>query len=151
VEFFEWLQWHADRQLAEAGRRAEELGLGIGLYGDLAVSVDRGGAEAWASQDAYALAASLGAPPDDFNLQGQNWGLPPLIPVRLLRAGFAPFIATLRAAMRHVGALRIDHVMGLTRLFWIPAGATPGEGAYVSYPLQNCSAFWRWRVIATAA
>lgn len=137
VELFEWLQWHSERQLAEAGRRAEELGLGVGLYGDLAVSVDRGGAEAWAGQEAYALGATLGAPPDDFNLQGQNWGLPPLIPARLPRAGFAPFIATLRAAMRHVGALRIDHVMGLMRLFWIPAGATPAEGAYVSYPLQD--------------
>jgi (1->4)-alpha-D-glucan 1-alpha-D-glucosylmutase len=137
VEFFEWLQWHADCQLGEAGQRAEELELGVGLYGDLAVSVDRGGAEAWAGQDTYALAATVGAPPDDFNLQGQNWGLPPLIPARLRRVGFAPFIATLRAAMRHVGALRVDHVMGLMRLFWIPAGASPAEGAYVSYPLQE--------------
>ena len=83
VEFFEWLQWQADRQLGEVSRRAFELELGVGLYGDLAVSVDRGGAEAWSNQDLYALGASVGAPPDDFNLPGQNWGLPPLIPARL--------------------------------------------------------------------
>src|SRR6185295_10847919 len=99
VEFFEWLQWQADRQLAEVSRRALELRLGVGLYGDLAVSVDRGGAEAWANQDLYALGASVGAPPDDFSLTGQNWGLPPMIPAHLAQARFAPFIATLRANM----------------------------------------------------
>jgi (1->4)-alpha-D-glucan 1-alpha-D-glucosylmutase len=97
VEFFEWLQWQADRQLAEVSERALELRLAVGLYGDLAVSVDRGGAETWANQDLYALGASVGAPPDDFSLAGQNWGLPPMIPAHLARARFAPFIATLRA------------------------------------------------------
>ena len=136
VEFFEWLQWQADLQLAWVSQRALERELGVGLYGDLAVSVDRGGAETWSNQDLYALDASVGAPPDDFSLTGQNWGLPPMIPARLVQAGYAPFIATLRANMRHRGALRVDHVMGLMRLFWIPSGASPAEGAYVRYPLE---------------
>jgi 4-alpha-glucanotransferase len=137
VEFFEWLQWQVDQQLGEAKRRTFELQLGIGLYGDLAVSIDRGGAETWSNQDLYALDAGVGAPPDDFNLTGQNWGLPPLHPARLAQSRFAPFIATLRANMRHTGALRVDHVMGLMRLFWIPPGASPSEGAYVRYPLSE--------------
>jgi (1->4)-alpha-D-glucan 1-alpha-D-glucosylmutase len=90
--------------LAGVSRRTLELRLGVGLYGDLAVSVDRGGAETWANQDLYALGASVGAPPDDFSLAGQNWGLPPMIPAHLAQARFAPFIATLRANMRHTGA-----------------------------------------------
>jgi (1->4)-alpha-D-glucan 1-alpha-D-glucosylmutase len=136
VEFFAWLQWQAERQLAGVSQRALELQLGVGLYGDLAVSVDRGGAETWSNQDLYALSASVGAPPDDFSLTGQNWGLPPMIPVRLVQVGYAPFIATLRANMRHTGALRVDHVMGLMRLFWIPSDASPAEGAYVRYPFE---------------
>jgi len=137
VEFYEWLQWQVDRQLGEVKRRAFELQLGVGLYGDLAVSVDRGGAETWSNKDLYAVDATVGAPPDDFNLAGQNWGLPPFNPRRLIQSGFAPFIATLRANMRHAGALRVDHVMGLMRLFWIASGANPSEGAYVRYPLQE--------------
>ncbi len=137
IEFFEYLQWQADLQLESVGRRAFELGLGIGLYADLAVSIDRGGAEAWANQGLYATAASVGAPPDDFNQQGQNWGLPPLVPERLEATAYAPFIATLRANMRHAGALRIDHVMGLMRLFWVPPGMAATNGAYVSYPLRD--------------
>ena len=107
------------------------LGLGVGLYQDLAVSIDRGGAEAWANQDLYVVGASIGAPPDDLNLKGQNWGLPPLNPERLRAARYAPFIAMLRANMRHAGALRIDHVMGLARLYWIPPSGAAAEGAYV--------------------
>ena len=137
VEFYEYLQWQADLQLEAVGRRCIDLGLGIGLYQDLAVSVDRGGAEAWANQDLYAIAASIGAPPDDFNLNGQDWGLPPLVPERLRAAAYAPFIATLRANMRHAGALRIDHVMALSRLFWIPQSGVPRDGAYVHYPFED--------------
>ena len=137
VEFYEYLQWQAELQLEAVGRRSMELGLGVGLYQDLAVSVDRGGAEAWANQDLYAIAASVGAPPDDFNLHGQDWGLPPLAPERLRAAAYAPFIATLRANMRHAGALRIDHVMALARLYWVPQGAAPREGAYVHYPFED--------------
>ena len=137
VEFYEYLQWQAELQLEAVGRRSMELGLGIGLYQDLAVSVDRGGAEAWANQDLYAIAASVGAPPDDFNQRGQDWGLPPLVPERLRAAAYAPFIATLRANMRHSGALRIDHVMALARLFWVPQGGEPRDGAYVHYPFED--------------
>ena len=137
VEFYQYLQWQAELQLERAGQRSLQLGLGIGLYQDLAVSVDRGGAEAWAHQDLYALAASVGAPPDDFNLHGQDWGLPPLLPQKLRAAAYAPFIAMLRANMRQAGALRIDHVMGLARLFWVPQGGEPGDGAYVRYPFED--------------
>ncbi len=137
VEFYAWLQWQSDRQLNRAGLRSFEVGLGVGLYGDLAVSIDRGGAEAWANQDLYALSASVGAPPDHYNPNGQNWGLPPPVPERLRVNRYAPFIATLRANMRHTGALRIDHVMVLLRLYWIPEGVANAEGAYVHYPLND--------------
>lgn len=137
VEFFEYLQWEADRQLQAVGRRSFELGLAVGLYTDLAVSVDRAGAEVWSQQDLYAAGASVGAPPDDFNLNGQDWGLPPLVPDRLREAAYAPFVATLRANMRHAGALRIDHVMGLARLFWVPPGGSARDGAYVRYPFDD--------------
>ncbi|MBI2290175.1 MAG: malto-oligosyltrehalose synthase [Betaproteobacteria bacterium] len=137
IEFHTWLQWLAEEQLAACGRRSWELGLGVGLYQDLAVSADRAGAETWAWQSIYAETASIGSPPDDFNLNGQNWGLPPPIPEALAECAYAPFVATLRANMRHAGALRIDHVMGLMRLFWIPPGGKPADGAYVHYPLQD--------------
>jgi len=137
VEFYEYLQWQADEQLAAAGRRSLELGLAVGIYQDLAVSIDRGGAEAWGNQGLYATAAAIGAPPDDFNQKGQNWGLPPLVPDRLRAAAYAPFIATLRANMRHAGALRIDHALGLLRLYWIPEGMDATAGAYVHYPLED--------------
>ncbi|HKO89496.1 MAG TPA: 4-alpha-glucanotransferase [Burkholderiales bacterium] len=137
IEFYEYLQWQADLQLAAVCERAHDAGLSVGLYEDLAVSIDRGGAESWANQDLYAIDASVGAPPDEFNLQGQNWGLPPLIPARLHAAAYAPFIATLRATMRHAGALRIDHVMGLARLFWAPPGQDASHGGYVHYPFDD--------------
>ncbi|MDO9225290.1 MAG: 4-alpha-glucanotransferase [Pseudomonadota bacterium] len=137
VEFFTWLQWLADEQLDALGEQSWRRGLGVGLYQDLAVGVNPGGSEAWAWQDAYAIGAHVGAPPDEFNHFGQEWGLPPLVPHRLREAAYAPFIAVLRANMRHCGALRIDHVMGLTRLFWVPGGLSPTEGAYVSYPLDD--------------
>ncbi len=137
VDYYRYLQWQAELQLAEVARRSHEAGLGIGLYADLAISVDRAGAEAWANQHLYASTANVGAPPDDFNLSGQDWGLPPPLPDRLREARYAPFIATLRANMRHAGALRMDHVMGLMRLFWVPVGSKASEGAYVHYPLAN--------------
>ena len=143
VEYYEYLQWQADVQLAAVGRRSYELGLGVGLYQDLAVSIDRAGAEAWAEQDLYAIGASVGAPPDIFNLKGQNWGLPPLIPQRLRDAAYAPFIATLRANMSHSGALRIDHVMALARLYWVAEGNDAAHGAYVHYPFDDLLAIVR--------
>ena len=137
VEFFEYLQWIANIQLDAAGKRCLETGFSVGLYEDLAVSADRGGAEAWVSQRTFALTASVGAPPDELNLRGQNWGLPPPVPERLRAARYRPFIEALRANMRHAGALRIDHVMALLRLYWIPAGTSGADGIYVRYPFAD--------------
>jgi len=137
VEFYQYLQWQADQQLGTVGRRSAALGLGVGLYQDLAISVDPAGAEAWALQSLYAQNVSVGSPPDDFNMKGQKWGLPPLVPQRLTEAAYVPFIATLRENMRHAGALRIDHVMGLMRLYWVPDGRSAEEGAYVRYPFSD--------------
>ncbi len=137
LEFFDYLHWNAELQLDAAGKRAFELNLGVGIYQDLAVGADPGGAETWAAQDLYAAAATVGCPPDEFNLKGQDWGILPLKPERLVETAYAPFIALLRANMRHGGALRIDHVLGLMRLYWIPAGASPERGGYVSYPVED--------------
>ncbi len=140
VEWFQYLQWLAAGQLHAAGQRSYELGLDVGLYQDLAVGVDRGGAETWMHRDLYAFEASVGAPPDDFNLHGQDWGLPPFIPHRLREAAYGPYIRMLRANMREAGALRIDHVMGLMRLYWVPPGMRADEGVYVSYPFEDLMA-----------
>jgi len=137
VEFYAYLQWQAHLQLAAIGRRSWELGLGVGLLLDLAVSISRGGGEDWANQKLYAIGASVGAPPDDFSLTGQDWGLPPFIPHALTEAAYQPFIDTLRAGMQDAGALRIDHVMGLFRLFWVPPGKSAADGAYVYYPFAD--------------
>jgi len=137
IELYQYLQWQAQLQLAAVNEQARSLGAIVGLYGDLAVSMDRGGAESWSNQVCLALAADVGAPPDEFNPAGQNWGLPPFVPARLRAAAYAPFVALLRANMRQLRALRIDHVMGLERLYWVPSGASPTEGAYVSYPLED--------------
>lgn len=136
VEYHLYLHWLAATQLAAADR-ARQGGLGVGLYQDLAVGVDRGGAETWMHRALYAFEASVGAPPDDFNLHGQDWGLPPLIPHRLREAAYRPFIRMLRANMRTAAALRIDHVMGLMRLYWVPQGRRADQGVYVSYPLRD--------------
>ena len=122
VEFFQYLQWEADRQLAAGAAAGRGAGLSLGLYRDFAVGVDPNGAEAWADQELVAPGASIGAPPDAFNRAGQNWGLAPVNPLILRQQGYEPFIASLRANMRHAGILRIDHVMSLDRLYWIPAG-----------------------------
>jgi 4-alpha-glucanotransferase/(1->4)-alpha-D-glucan 1-alpha-D-glucosylmutase len=137
VGLHEYLQWIAHLQLAAAQGRCREMGMPIGLYADLAISIAPDGSEAWANQRLYALGVHVGAPPDDFSPIGQDWGLPPLVPQRLREAAYAPLIATLRANMAHAGALRIDHVMGLARLWWVPAGMKAGEGAYVRYPLED--------------
>ena len=104
---------------------------------DLAVGVDPDGADAWLWQDCYVDGATVGAPPDEFNTQGQAWGLAAPDPWRTQQAAYAPFVETLRASLRAGGGLRVDHVMGLFRLFWIPAGAEPGDGAYVRYPAAD--------------
>ncbi|MDZ7748802.1 MAG: 4-alpha-glucanotransferase [Halofilum sp. (in: g-proteobacteria)] len=137
IAFFEYLQWLADEQFAQAAGSARDGGLSVGLYRDLAISSAGHGAEAWGNRGLHARGASIGSPPDDFNLHGQDWGLPPLIPERLMESAYEPFIATLRWNMRHAGALRIDHVMGLMRLYWVPDGRSAEEGAYVHYPLYD--------------
>ncbi len=137
IGLHEYLQWQADLQLAHAQSRAREMGMSVGLYGDLAISIAADGSEAWANQKLYALGVSVGAPPDEFNRNGQDWGLPPLAPERLREHAYAPLIATLRANMARAGALRIDHVMGLARLYWVPHGTSATQGAYVRYPLDD--------------
>jgi 4-alpha-glucanotransferase len=137
VEFFQFLQWEADRQLAAAAAAGRQGGLSVGLYRDLAVGACPNGAEAWADQELVVPGASIGAPPDALSRAGQNWGLAPINPLTLRRQGFAPFIASLRANMRHAGLLRIDHVMSLNRLYWIPSGMAARAGAYVTYPFDD--------------
>jgi (1->4)-alpha-D-glucan 1-alpha-D-glucosylmutase len=136
VEFFQYLQWQADAQLADVADRARQAGMAIGLYRDLAVGVDAGGSEAWHDPSLFAHDMHVGAPPDEFNQNGQDWGLPPWIPQEIVQRRYAPWIDVLRANMHCAGALRIDHVMGLMRLYWIPAGADARDGAYVRYPFD---------------
>ncbi|MBA2351196.1 MAG: malto-oligosyltrehalose synthase [Burkholderiales bacterium] len=135
IGFYKYLQWQAEIQFEAANKLSAELGLLVGLYQDLALGVDRAGAEAWADQSVYALDASAGAPPDEYTPEGQNWGLPPFDPYALRQAAYVPFIAILRHTMRHASALRIDHVMCLLRLYCIPQGGP--AGAYVYYPLHE--------------
>ena len=133
VEFHRWLAWLVDDQLAAAGDAARGAGMAVGLIHDLAVGVHPEGADAWALQRCLAMGISTGAPPDAFNANGQDWGLPPWRPDTLAATGYAPYAGLLRGAMRHAGALRIDHVMGLFRLWWVPEGRPPTEGTYVRY------------------
>jgi len=137
VAYHDWLQALARAQLEGVQRRAHELGMPVGLYVDLALGADRGGAEVWADQESYALDATCGAPPDEFNPKGQDWGLPPYSPRALRASGYRAFRELLRANMPSGGALRMDHVMALSRLYWIPRGAKPDRGGYVHYPLDD--------------
>lgn len=127
IRFHCWLQWLLDEQLAAAGAE-------MALLGDLAIGFDPGGADAWVWQDTVAQGVRVGAPPDAFNADGQDWGLPPFVPWKLRAVGYEPLVQTVRAALEHCGALRIDHVMGLFRLFWIPVGGEPMDGTYVRFP-----------------
>jgi 4-alpha-glucanotransferase len=137
VEFFEFLQWQADSQLGAAVEAGRAAGLSLGLYRDLAVGVNPQGAEAWADQGIVVPGMAIGAPPDPLSRAGQDWGLAPVNPLALRHQGFQPFIAALRANMRHAGVLRIDHVMSLQRLYWVPAGRSAVAGAYVNYPFAE--------------
>ncbi|HEX2797825.1 MAG TPA: malto-oligosyltrehalose synthase, partial [Immundisolibacter sp.] len=137
VSFHQYLQWLADGQLADAAQCARAAAMPVGLYRDLAMGVDRAGAQAWAAPELYAPGFGTGAPPDAWNLNGQCWGFPPPLPGRSRALGHLPFAAELRANMRHAGALRIDHVLGLARLFWVPDGAPATQGGYVRYPLDE--------------
>ncbi|MFE9950882.1 4-alpha-glucanotransferase [Streptomyces sp. NPDC005531] len=136
VDFHCRLAWLTDNQLAAAQSVARDAGMAVGIVHDLAVGVHPGGADAWAQQDAFAHGMSVGAPPDAFNARGQDWGLPPWRPDVLAASGYAPYRGLLRGLLAHAGALRIDHVMGLFRLWWVPEGRPPTEGTYVSHDAE---------------
>ncbi|MGF1878072.1 4-alpha-glucanotransferase [Photobacterium frigidiphilum] len=140
VKLYMYLQWLADTQLAEVNELAEEKGMAMGLYRDLAVGVCDSGAETWADHGALCQDVSVGAPPDILGPLGQNWGLPPLNPEALKETAYEPYIQLLRANMRNCGALRIDHVLGLLRLWWIPKGELATQGAYMYYPVDDMMA-----------
>ena len=133
VDFHRWLQWQLDQQLAAAQSQAVSAGMPLGIVHDLAVGVHPNGADSWALQDALALGVSAGAPPDEFNQLGQDWSQPPWRPDRLEEQEYQPFRALIRSVLRHAGGVRIDHIIGLFRLWWIPKGQAPTEGTYVRY------------------
>jgi 4-alpha-glucanotransferase len=133
VDFHAWLQWLTGEQAAGAQRAAGQAGMTIGVIADLAVGAHPGGADAWARQDVIVTGISVGAPPDEFNQRGQDWTLPPWHPGRLSAQAGRPLAELFAATTRNAGGVRIDHVMGLARLWWIPAGMAPGQGTYVRY------------------
>jgi 4-alpha-glucanotransferase len=135
-EFHEFVQWVADRQVGACQEIARRQGMPIGLYTDLAVGIDRDGADAWLRQDVVLTDVSIGAPPDEFNPGGQDWGLAPFNPQALPAHDFAAMRELLHATMRHAGALRIDHVFGLQRLFLFPRGVSAADGTYVRFPFE---------------
>jgi 4-alpha-glucanotransferase len=133
AEFHTWVQWLVAGQVAAAQAAARSAGMRIGVIADLAIGAHPGGADAWSGQEYFATGFTVGAPPDAFNQRGQDWGLPPMHPRALAAAGYRPLADLIGANLSLGGGLRIDHVMGLSRLWWIPAGAAPTEGAYVYY------------------
>lgn len=136
IEFHAFLQWVADRQLAACAEVARAAGMPIGLYLDVAVGVAADSADVWAAQGAYVRELSAGAPPDLLNTAGQDWGLASFNPRVLITTDFALLRETLRAVMRHAGAIRLDHVLGFNRLYMVPQGFKPDQGTYVRFPLQ---------------
>ena len=136
VRFHAWLQQQCDEQLSVVQEDARRRGMAIGVVHDLAVGTDPAGADAWALQDVLALGARIGAPPDTFNQQGQDWGMPPWHPRRLAELGYAPLRDMLRSLLRHAGGVRIDHVLGLFRMWWVPADGTARDGTYVGYDVD---------------
>ena len=133
IDFHRWLQWQLDDQLTVAQAHALAAGMALGIVHDLAVGVHPNGADAWALQDVLALGVSAGAPPDAFNQQGQDWSQPPWRPDALAEHEYRPFRSMVNAVLRHSGGVRIDHIIGLFRLWWIPKGAKPTQGTYVYY------------------
>jgi 4-alpha-glucanotransferase len=133
VDFHRWLQWQLDEQLAGAQSQAVAAGMPLGIMHDLAVGVHPDGADAWALQDVLAHGVTAGAPPDEFNQLGQDWSQPPWRPDRLEEQEYRPFRALIRSVLRHAGGVRIDHIIGLFRLWWIPQGDAPTQGTYVRY------------------
>ncbi|MBM4146122.1 MAG: 4-alpha-glucanotransferase [Nitrospira sp.] len=143
IIFYQYVQWLIDKQIREISEEAERHGLNAGLYYDLAIGSLSGGSDAWTYQDVIADRADAGAPPDDFSPDGQKWGFPPLIPEKLKDNAYELFIQTMRRSMKYGRAIRIDHALGLFRLFWIPHDMTPEHGAYVA-----CSSDDLLRIIA---
>ena len=133
IDFHRWLQWQLDDQLAEAQSQAVRTGMPLGIMHDLAVGVHPTGADSWAMQDVLVLGVTAGAPPDEFNQLGQDWSQPPWRPDRLDELGYEPFRQLIHSVLRHAGGVRIDHIIGLFRLWWIPTGAPPTKGTYVRY------------------
>ena len=133
VAFAEWQQWIAQDQLSEAQHVAREAGMRVGVVTDLAVGVSPRGADTWMMRNTFADGVEVGAPPDAYNQLGQSWGQPPWRPDRLAELDFVPFRMMVRGALRHAGGVRMDHVMGLFRLWWVPDGCTPDKGCYVRY------------------
>ena len=137
IDYFMYLQWLADKQLGAAAGAAKLNNMPVGLYLDLAVGCDGSGAEVWADKQAYVAGVSVGAPPDLLNPLGQDWGLTPINPVALADKAYQPLIKALRSNMRHAGALRVDHVFGLARQYWVARGLGATEGAYVTFPVED--------------
>ncbi|HJU09450.1 MAG TPA: 4-alpha-glucanotransferase [Candidatus Binataceae bacterium] len=137
IDFLIWTQWIADEQLRDAASKAQSHKMKVGFYRDLAVGSSAASAEVWSNPQNVAARAHAGAPPDLLNPAGQDWGLSPLIPRALYESSYAPFIELVRANMRYCGALRIDHVIGLQHLYWVPAGRKADQGAYVAYPFDD--------------
>ncbi len=137
IDFYAWLQWLADRQLNRVTKHAKTQGMPVGLYLDLAVGCDGGGAEVWANQSAYLAGAAVGAPPDAMNVLGQDWGLTPMNPFVLKEQQYGPLAKALRSSMRYAGALRIDHILGFMRQYWVAPGMAPDEGIYIRFPMDE--------------
>jgi len=137
ILFYQYVQWLIDHQLREIAGEAGTRGMRIGMYYDLAIGSVGCGSDAWNYKNVIAGGADVGAPPDDFSPEGQKWGFPPLIPEKLRDTGYELFIETMRKNMKYGGAIRIDHALGLFRLFWVPDGMPAAEGAYVKYPSED--------------
>lgn len=137
ILFFQYVQWLIEQQIEEVQEEAKRKGMLLGLYHDLAIGSVGGGSDAWNNKELFAYDAEVGAPPDDFSPDGQKWGFPPMIPEALRASGYELFIQTIRKNMKNGGALRIDHALGMFRLFWIPRGMHPRDGAYVAYPFED--------------
>ena len=137
IEYFCFLQWIAHEQLSGVTQHTIDKGMAIGLYLDLAVGCDGSGFDVWSDKEVYVAGASIGAPPDDMNALGQNWGLTPINPVALQKQGYQPLVKALRSNMQYAGALRIDHILGLMRQYWVAPGMKANEGVYISFPWDD--------------